>query len=181
MNQLLQKLRDDPRIGYSVVAVVLLIAAANAYFALQPPDLARRDISRLNYLDLNTKERFSAPWGDGNEVPPLDAPSGPLTADAGPLKKGEPAGVRALVFACGVCSNEQFVGWLETNTVEGRKKSLDKTLMPEDLPKVWYIRKPEDGSPWHLRASPEGGAIMSAIFNGKCPAGQTVQPCEANE
>jgi hypothetical protein len=128
------------------------------------------------FYDLNTGELFAA---DSDSIPPINTPSGKLA-------NGAPAGVRAYVFSYIKDSNEseQFIGYLEKYTPEGRKitsyfqKSRDNVTkdLIRRLEKNRLIRRVDNES-WFPANSSQGQTIVAEFFqpnkNGKvaiyCP------------
>jgi hypothetical protein len=104
------------------------------------PSPQPRVSSDVYYLDLGTGQLFA---DDAAAIAPIDAPS------------GTGAGVRAYVFSCNDCSDEQqrFTGWLERHIPsakrlreQGDKASLDVDELIDALSKP--IQVSVDGKTW---------------------------------
>lgn len=96
------------------------------------------------FYDQNTRELFVLP---ANTTGPVDRPSGTF--------QGEPAGVRAHVYACGQCSDEslRFIGYLS--------KPLPPDQQPKNEPPLELVKRPKDEM-WYRSDSPEAGRITGA-------------------
>lgn len=117
------------------------------------------------FYDLSTKKLFTGTYG---AYPPIDAPSGAQV-------DGQPAGVKAYVLACGPCeSQEQFIGWLERYTPEGKQMADEGKLLEMGTGDYVFIRKP-DAEDWVKLNSPDGDAITQG-FVQKC-AGKRLNKC----
>jgi hypothetical protein len=127
------------------------------------------------YFDLNTRkvERL-----DSGRFPPQEMPSGKLKADVGPLKAGEPAGVRAYVYACDAkdCEDEQkrFVAYLELLTMEGKALADKGGSPPEAFYDKRFFAGPEAPDRWVPENAPESLEIRNRAAT-RCPNG--LQPC----
>lgn len=81
------------------------------------PPLQKPVTNTVYYYDLGTDQLFVAPPAD---VTPIDAPS------------GKDNGVRAYVFACGDCSGQTFIGWLERTAPAARKMRDNNSAVSVD-------------------------------------------------
>lgn len=119
----------------------------------------------LWFYDVKAKRLFPA---SDLSVPPINSPSGPGT------------GVRAQVFSCGDCSEQnRFIAYLEMLTPDGKqaveaqmKSSGSQTgigFALEKLPFAVLVRSPDDEA-WYPQSSSEGQAIVDAgRLKGGCP------------
>jgi hypothetical protein len=164
IHEVREKLREQQGLVTAILGVVIF--AALGLFVMQlwrflNPPPPPEDIVMGYFFDQNTKETFVVP---ANTPAPMDRPSGPFN--------GEPAGVKAHVFACGQCSDEtkRFVGYIE------------KPLPPEDRPppddprsEVFLMKRPNDAK-WVVSDSREAAAIVEEVFN-RCAAGERANFC----
>lgn len=171
-----QLISEKPAVGYAIAGGILVLAIA-LVFILGAEEEAGRDVSFLWFYDLNTKERFPVKRVHGSLDAPQPAPSGTLQADNGPLKKGDPAGVRLYLYACDSCDNEKFIGYLHTYTVSYRDAILDGTADPEKRAKNVFFKRESD-TEWYSDEAPEKRAILTEL-PGKCPGKKLVR-CEVN-
>lgn len=102
------------------------------------------------FYDQNTRELFAAPAAT---AVPAETPSGSFD--------GEPAGVRAHVYACGQCSDEakRFIAYLS--------KPLPPEEQPKNEPPLDLIKRVDD-SQWHRSDSPEASAILAELRDYDC-------------
>ena len=91
----------------TLAAVVLLVVALGWIILKSKGPSGASQFKSQYYYDLNTGTIFAA---DSSEMPPIETPSGPD-------KTGNPAGVRARVFACGDC-RRSYVGMTEAQMEE---------------------------------------------------------------
>jgi hypothetical protein len=116
---------------------------------------------RAYFYDQNTGRLFTAP----DHLGPIPTESG--------LYRGEPAGVRAHVFACGTCAEERnrFVGWLSrpASTDADDDASVNRVL----------IRRPTD-STWVPSDSPFGERILREV-NERCKRDTPVRYCNPED
>lgn len=189
------KLRDWMNNNSAIVTiaavVILILSLGYIVWSSKGPSYGARVID-VYYYDLNTQKVFTA---KSDQVPPIDAPSGPFRTPAG---QEVPGGVRAYLFACGDCQDFTgltaaelqakggFIGWLEMYTPEAKAML---TQPPGESPEaaaeremrmyqVWesgqLIASP-DNLRWVSQNTEEGVRITSQI-EGKCPGG-TPKPC----
>ncbi|GIW78286.1 MAG: hypothetical protein KatS3mg105_0093 [Gemmatales bacterium] len=138
-----ESINENPVLGLGIALVLLAVAAAG-YFLIKP-DTSERDkeYEPLSYYyDQNKKELFVAP--SGREVP--------FETDSGSYQ-GEPAAVRAHVFACGSCADEskRFIGWLSKPAPPGQAGGAEE-----------WIRLP-DQNKWYPSNSPEAQRIFNQV------------------
>ena len=164
IDQVREKLKEHQGIATAIMGVAIF--AALCFFGLQVwkilnPPPPPQDIVMGYFYDQNTKELYTMP---ADTAVPMERPSGPIN--------GEPAGVRAHVFACGKCADEanRFIGYIE------------KPLPPEDRPppddprsEVSLIKRPEDNK-WVESDSREASAIVQEVFN-RCTGGVRANFC----
>ena len=133
------------------------------------------DVPNAWFYDLNTGELFEA---KSNAIPPIDAPSGNLP-------NGEPAGVRAKVFACGDRSDpaKQFVGWLEKLTPEAKQAIVQGQTgegMSSSSSSIGYLEgllvRSADGDRWVSANSREAMRLFQSPRD-RCPKGEVLSPC----
>lgn len=163
-------LNKNPMITISVAAVVILLSL---YFTIkglmsdpvyEPPE--KETTPLVWFYDRNTKELFTMPV---HEVGPVERDSGPFN--------GEPAGVRAHVFACGDCgSGTQFVGYLERPSPR-EAETADTKILETDLTPL--ISTP-DSNAWIAADSAAGSRIMDSIHS-RCTNGQKANYCRAKQ
>lgn len=106
----------------TIAAVVLLVISLGVII-MQTKGPGSVGPIKLYFYDLNTGKLFVAM---SDQVPPIDAPSGPYG------ERGLPGGVRAHIYSCGSCGNydgltaEQvnqtgaYIAYLEMYTPEGK-------------------------------------------------------------
>ncbi len=178
LEQLRATIEQKPAVGYGLAAGVVLLAVA-FYTMSGEEQRPVRDTGRLWYWDLNTNEPFDLTDTQAQGGVGQAAPSGPLKADAPPLKAGQIAGVRLFRFACESCQNEQFNSYLilivPPDLRQAMLPSFPNLHAPEELV---FIRSLEPG-PWHLKRSPEGDKLTAIPFQ-RC-AGKKIVQCEYNE
>ena len=169
MNAILDLLHRHRVVTLSVAGAVGLIALAIVGWQCagafsDPTPLPR--VSQAYFYDLNTRELFVAP-ADSED---------PLVTNSGDFE-GHPAGVRAVVFSCGSCSDEsqRFVGWLEMPDPEFDEESLESESSGEDEPSGMLVRRPA-GDQWHSQDSPEAETIMREA-QSSCGADDAIRPC----
>ena len=164
IEQVREKLRENQGMATAVMGVMIFAAlgflAMRIWSMLNPPP-PPEDIVMGYFYDLNTETLFVAPAD--TEIP--------VARESGDFE-GEPAGVRAHVFACGQCSNEpaRFIGFLE------------KPLPPEKRPppddprsEVTLLKRPEDAK-WVESDSAAAAKIIAAVHN-RCTAGERANFC----
>lgn len=140
------------RTTVAVLVVVVLLAVYAGAVQMREAKPTPRPQPKAFYYDQNTGELFTMPI---SSFAPVDRPSGEFN--------GEPAGVKAHVFACGDCVlNEMFVGWLEKPNPDDDE---DRPLEEGELPVL--IRSIDDPR-WYLSDSPQASKIVSAA-RGRCP------------
>ena len=117
------------------------------------------------YYDRNTEELFTMPA----------TTSGLVETDSGPFE-GEPAGVRAAVFACGDCStNEQYIGWLEKPSAK-ELEAIAGTAEISDDDLVSLVAKP--GSNQWVSATSAQGEKIAKEARSRCPKGVRANFCQ---
>ena len=135
-----------------VVAVVILIVAGILIFTnlSRSPDVPH---NARNYWDEGDSKLY--PY-DGNEFPPVKAPSG-----------GE--GVRAYVFSCSDCNDKgtRFLGYVQKFTPEGRAdllKAFEENNLTDRIAafEQSLIRHPDE-TDWYEKGSPEGLEIQDTV------------------
>mgnify|MGYP006272455861 CR=1 FL=1 len=87
-------LNQNSSIGI-LAAVVLLVISLFIIYRQLTGGGSGPQITELYYFDLNTGRVVAGP---SDAIPPIDTDSGPY--------QGEPAGVRANIFACGRCDSD---------------------------------------------------------------------------
>ncbi len=163
-------LNKNPAVTISVAAVLIVVAlvimfnrfTSDPVYKPPPP----RKVPLVWFYDRNTKQLFTMPVHE----------SGPVERDSGPFN-GEPAGVRAHVFACGDCGTaERFVGYLEKPSPREADTANEEILETDLTP---LIAHPDDGV-WYNADSQQGVAIMASI-DRRCGEGQKANYCPAKE
>jgi hypothetical protein len=127
------------------------------------------------FYDLGSGKLFRA---KSTAVPPIDAPSGVLI-------DGEPAGVRARVFACGDCNDEskRFVGWLEKFSHQAKQAMVQgRTGQGQGYSSssIGYIDglliRDEEGTRW-LKASDPRAKEVFQMPRKRCPYPHVLNSC----
>lgn len=166
-----------------IVALILVACGVLLWYGMRD---ARPDFpDNAFFYDVGTGKVFEAELG---MVPPIAAPSGQTLPD------GSPGGVKAYVYACGSCfdENARKIAYLERFTAEAqqrREELRQQYNVPIDHlpPQAWQqIRaSPDDGrlvataaapDQWHEAASPAGLAIVGAAAP-VCADGSPASPC----
>lgn len=146
---------SKPQVGGPIIAVALIAAFIIAYGALAGKEKmpGRPAVTRYWYFDVDTKRLFSA---TNKGMPPIDAPSGP----------GK--GVRAHVYACGHCGDEDtlFIAYIVKYTDTARSGGGD----PGKVIAGNLIADPK-AMAWHPRESAAGAIISDVVARHKCPKG----------
>ena len=169
-------MQEKPAVGVVAIIIVVAVTVGILMSGGKEYDPHEFDASVLWFYDLNTNEQYAVKVvGDFDMVPPHDAPSGALNEKSGPMTKGGAAGVRAWVFACGTCKDEQFLGYLETLEPKKRQNAIDRKVGYHEV--TWH-RAP-DGDDWHKAGTPESEAIVDFPVN-KC-GDKRPQRCEVND
>lgn len=167
----------------TILTTVLVLILAGSTISLWRSCSRRSPALRGDdwFYDLNTSQLFPGPRG---AIPPIDAPSGPLP-------DGSPAGVRARVFGCDGCSEDQrTIAWLETYPVEQRDQLTPppppppssgagtQELMKPFMPTVQFepLIKRVDDPAWVSRAAPEGAELIASALP-KCGGDLAPQEC----
>ena len=189
--QMREFLNNNPVIVAIAAIVFLGIALTVVYKQIAGPSQRSGDYQAY-YLDRNTGSVFTA---NANLYSPIEAPSGPLADDGGP------AGVRAIVFACGECGNEEdrFVAYVEMYPEEIKQQLEDMKsqqgqgqgpsgggggppqfmqmdmLMMNKFISAWDADNPTDFRWVHTNA-PEGVEIMKRIRE-PCEDRARPKPC----
>lgn len=171
MTSVRQFLNEHP----PVVLVGLVVAAALFIWTMLPASTeAIRHIPTAYFYDLNTGELLILA-ADTEE--PFETKSGP--------NHGRLAGVRAHVFTCGRCTeDERFVGWLEMPDHAKSEPVIDETAKPAKIdragesppePSRILIRSESDPIwvPYHSRA---GRRIRDQVER-RCGENQSVRYC----
>ncbi len=159
-------LNNNPAI-VTIAAIVLLLVCLGVIYRTLSGGGGGPRIVDIYFYDLGSGEVFIGP---SDSLPPIDAPSGPYN--------GKPAGVRAYVFSCTDCSDEnsRFVGYLETYTDEA-KAALTSGEAPDAY--EYYdggrlIKRPDEEG-WARAESEEGFALIESVST-LCPGG-VLKPC----
>lgn len=172
----MRALLQNPKVGGAVAAVALVVAVVVLMMRGEEKPYGP-DRSVLWYYDLNTKQSFAVPAND-SDFAPIEAPSGPLKEDAGPLKAGEPAGVRLFRFGCGGCTGEVFDAYLTTFSHEINQKHNAGEATDEEIQQQQY--RPIDGDAWFSKFSEERKDMDKALGK-RCSGKGRVTQCEASE
>lgn len=161
-------------IGLSAASSVLLLLIVITSLTASGPGVTR-EREKAWFYDLNTQQLFAAA---GDDVPPIDAPSGALT-------DGQPAGVRAYVFSRVSEPNEseRFIGYLEMFTPEGKemistiRKSGTKVTSDviRQLNRNRLLRRPSDTN-WFPADSNDGRVVLEQ-FSTTDGSKQTLFDC----
>lgn len=178
------RLKMEPKVGVALAGGLFALSLF-ILFTTGGQKKTGPDMSLIWYYDLNTNEKYEVKWdGYGPEqfnaqIPPQPAPSGPLQRDwPPPLKKGDPAGVRVYMFACGDCSNEQFIGYLETFPVAIRDMIGEGKATPREMVPNHYW-KAVDGEKWVIKDKPEAMDLLRQLA-ARCP-GKRLQECNPRD
>lgn len=155
------RINKNPRIVVSVTLASVLVLLVT--IGLLIPDRTAIEVREYRkgwFYDLNTGKLFVA---DGDLVPPIEAPSGPLP-------NGEPAGVKAYVFSYAIEPNEseRFIGFLETFQPETKEQEAAPTKKASGGAEKWgrgrLIRRLSDEQ-WIPANSEQGKAILNELFS----------------
>ncbi len=160
MNTLRRLINEHPR----VVLTSFVVAAVILIYVLWPDgeQKAIPHIATAYFFDQNTGELL---------VLPADT-DGPVDTESG-LYQGEPAGVRAHVFSCGRCTeDERFVGWLEKPTALSPHTTEQE---PASESAHIFIRS-VDNPTWVLYDSPAGRRMRDRVSE-RCGDGQKLRYC----
>ncbi len=167
------------------IAAVVLLVLSLAFIVINSKSGGRSSGPiDVWYYDLNTGDLFE---GTSDQIPPIEAPSGPLSGQA-----GVPAGVKAHVFACNDCGDveDRFIGYLEMYRPEVRDRLLEfrnnpkamETMSPEMMPDMMMesgmlVSNVEDQN-W-VEAMSEMGMNLTtqAIRSHPCPDGKPPHWC----
>lgn len=175
------KLRDWMNNNSAVVTigavVILILSLGYIVFSSRGRSSGPRVID-VYFYDLNAQKLFTA---KSDAIPPIETESGPATG-------GAPAGVRAYVFACNDCGNEndRFIGWLEMYTPEAKALlSQPAAETPEQaaeremrMYEVWengQLIRAVEGGQW-VRANSQEAINITSQIESKCPGGAP-KPC----
>lgn len=167
----------------TIAAVVLLVVA----LSILVMSFRRVDASDAGayYFDLNTGRLFTASM---TEIPPIEAPSGPLQTPQGPL----PAGVRVHILSCGSCADfagmtaEEVkaagaeIAYLEMLTPEGKAIVTGPPPGPQEIvppPEQYTLVADPATKQWQLSASPEGNFIVRSASLRECPGAAPLTWC----
>jgi hypothetical protein len=158
--------RQNPRIIIAITAASVLLLIMVVIWMLIPekPLEQVEESEKAWFYDLNTGQLFV---GKDNQIPPIEAPSGPLRIESasGPLREGEPAGVKAYVYSYAPEPNEseRFIGFLETSVPREIMKRVESIKPEADRTEQWgygrLVRRLKDKR-WVLGDSNEGRAIL---------------------
>jgi hypothetical protein len=162
--------QQHPIIIYGITAASVLLLIMVVIWLLTPekPLEQIEQSDKAWFYDLNTGTLFV---GRDNQVPPIEAPSGPLSIESasGPLREGGPAGVKAYVFSYvdEPKESERFIGFLETSVPEKIMERLKSIKPNTGITEQWgygrLVRRLEDNY-WVPGDSDEGRAILKEAF-----------------
>lgn len=147
----------NPAVG--VVAVVVI--AVVWVWILKPADRAGGE--GVYFFDLGSRQLYV---GSHTMIPPMAAPSGA-------------SGVRARVFACGQCTDEnRFIGFLERYTDEAHAALTDGSapMKPQLIAEGQQVTT-EAAETWVVRISPQGEALIQSV-QSRCPDPTSLTVCE---
>ena len=161
--------RQNPKVAIGITCVSVFTFLVIVVRMLSGPETAKvKESKKAWFYDLNTGELFVA---KSNAVPPIEAPSGPLS-------NGRQAGVKAYVFTYAYEPNEldYFIGFLEIPDPQAQEDTPDSAKSAVHGVRQWgrgkLIRRVEDKQ-WVPGDSMEGRAILKEIFlpnkNGEHP------------
>lgn len=162
-------LNQRPNLTIGIAAAVIVICAVLVIRQLGPSSehLYVRPPQELLvwFYDRNTEQLFTMP---AHTVGPVETDSGPY--------RGEPAGVRAHVFACGDCAtSERYIGYLEKPSPDEANQPTDgEPALETDFPPL-YSRP--GGNEWFRADSREAARIEQAAHS-RCPNGVTANYCQ---
>ena len=162
--------RQNPNMIIAItIATVLLLLTVVIWMLIPEKPLEKIELSdKAWFYDLNTGKLFV---GKDNQIPPIEAPSGPLSigSAAGPLQEGGPAGVKAYVFSYAREQNEseRFIGFLETGMPEVMMERLESIKPNAGSTKRWgygkLVRRLEDKY-WIQGDSDGGRTILKDVY-----------------
>lgn len=162
--------RQNPRIIIAITAASVLLLIMVVIWMLRPEKTLEQveESEKAWFYDLNTGQLFV---GRDNQIPPIEAPSGPLRIESasGPLREGEPAGVKAYVYSYAPEPNEseRFIGFLETSMPEAIMEKLEATKPKAGSAERWgygkLVRRLK-GKYWVPGDSDEGRTILKEAY-----------------
>lgn len=178
MQQIRTWLNNSPA---AIAVVIAVLSTALVVIYLNRPGAGVASSERF-YFDLNTQRLFIGP---GDAMPPIESPSWPAN--------GEPAGVRAHVFACGRCPSDlaglsaaevkergALVHHLETFTPEAHRAAArdpedaaEASAQFEAMEAGRMVRRP-DAQDW-LQAESDAGLEVTVV--APCPDGGSPRRC----
>lgn len=137
----------------------------------------------LYFLDVNTDKLFTA---NSDAVPPIEAPSDEeVNREAKEADDKRYSGVRAHVFSCTTCKDEEarFIGYLEKYTPEG-KAAMEKMQHDDhevDIEAIYALDeerliKLPDGDAW-IKANSEEAVDVYTTIRDRCEEGQRPRQC----
>jgi len=150
-----EKLKENPGLRYGItaaLAALCLFLVLRWFLSGTGGDTPPPPITKWYFYNVKTKKLFPV---DAATEAPIDTDSGPKT------------GVRAMVFACGDCSDQtkHFIGYLQS------RKPFQKSMLNNDksakmfkpgVTMVEVIREP-DSNKWVLVNSKEGAKIQGKV------------------
>jgi hypothetical protein len=169
-------LREKINNHTALVAVVAVVATAGAIaFLVFRGRSGTTPNPEIYFYDLTAKQPnpldrlFTARM---SEIPPISPPSG------GTLPDGSPAGVRAMVFACGSCddASARYIGYLITTPAKARGQPAAPGLPTAPMGPTGQLIRSLQSEAWVPLTSGEGFAIMEASRT-RCGGDQTPVDC----
>ena len=136
--------RQNPKIIIAITAASVFLLLTIVIWLLTPekPLEQVEQSDKAWFYDLNTRQLFV---GKDNQIPPIEAPSGPLRIESasGPLRERGPAGVKAYVFSYAPEPNEseRFIGFLETSVPREIMERLESIKPKVDRTEQWGYGK----------------------------------------
>lgn len=145
----------NPVLATAGAVVLLLAASAVLYYQAFGLPFGGSPAG-VYYKDLESGELFveaAAP------VPAITAPSGGV-------------GARAHLYTCGECRPEEWFGYLEALTAEGRRLQEEQGHLPDE---EYYIVRELDADQWTPYMSMEGTRLTNETRDS-CPDGDDTVP-----
>lgn len=158
--------REAIKNNTTLVSVMMLAVIGVVAYALFRQIVPAEQFGRVWFYDVNAKELFRA----GDQIPPISHGAGKDNA------------VRAYVFSCGECSEQEkrFIGYLETFPPEAQAALSNPAgyggIGDNPAQGEARVRLVEDAA-WVSINSEQGVAVANA-FRTKCGEGRRAKPCE---
>jgi hypothetical protein len=158
--------QQNPRMIIAITIASVLLLLTVVIILLWPEKTVEQleESYKAWFYDLNTGKLFV---GKDNQIPPIEAPSGPLRIESawGPFREGGPAGIKAYVYSYASEPNEsnRFIGFLETSMPKEIMEKLEAFKSKAGRTERWgygrLVRRFKDKR-WFPGDSDEGRNIL---------------------